>query len=306
MRNLPPFKALSAFEATARLGGVRAAADELSVTQSAISHQLANLENHLRTPLFHRQGKRLILSDTGRDFLNRITPALNSLEEATFEASNYSRVETLTISAPPSFLAMWLLPRIGRFTAVQDAVDLRLLERLTLAPEEESIDCAIEYRFTPENAANSVQILSDEVVPLASPDLIARHALTSLEDLSGVPLIETERRLISWHAILRDAASLDPPGGASPETQRFLSVSYSLHAFEAARLGMGVALGNRYNAQRFIDEGSLAVPFEFPEALKPRSPKYFLTLPDKKARLEKVMRFSEWLQAETREATDAD
>ena len=130
MRNLPPFKALSAFEATARLGGVRAAADELAVTQSAVSHQLANLESHLRTPLFHRQGKRLVLTDTGRDYLNRIGPVLDHLEEATFEAANHSRIETLTVSAPPSFLAMWLLPRIAGFTARhQDLSDVEHLER---------------------------------------------------------------------------------------------------------------------------------------------------------------------------------
>lgn len=294
MRSLPPFKALSAFEATARLGGVRAAAGELAVTQSAVSHQLAKLESHLRTPLFHRQGKRLVLTDTGRDYLHRIGPVLDHLEEATFEAANHSRVETLTVSAPPSFLAMWLLPRISSFTAGHPDLDLRLLERLTLAPEEESIDCAIEYRLTPDSAADATQILSDQVVPLAAPDLITRHAICSLEDLSKVTLIETERRLISWRAILREAPALD--------TQRFLSVSYSLHAFEAARLGMGVALGNRYNAQRFIDEGALTIPFQIPEALKPRTPKYFLTLPERKSKLEKVILFREWLLQEIAQA----
>lgn len=290
MRNLPPFKALSAFEATARLGGVRAAAGELAVTQSAVSHQLANLEKHLRTALFHRQGKRLVLTDTGRDYLNRIAPVLDHLEEATFEAANHSRVETLTVSAPPSFLAMWLLPRIASFTARYDALDLRLLERLTYAREEENIDCAIEYRLAPDSASNAIQILSDQVVPLASPELIARHSIQSLEDLSDVTLIETERRLISWQAILRNSPDL--------ESQRFLSVSYSLHAFEAARLGLGVALGNRYNAQRFIDEGSLVVPFDIPEPLKPRTPKYFLTLPEKKSALKKVVGFTAWLTGE--------
>ena len=294
MRSLPPFKALNAFEATARLGGVRAAAEELSVTQSAVSHQLANLENHLRTPLFHRQGKRLVLTDTGRDFLNRISPALDHLEEATFEAANYSRVETLTVSAPPSFLAMWLLPRIGKFSATHETLDLRLLERMTFAPEEESIDCAIEYRLAPDSSTNATQILSDEVVPLAAPDLIRRHPVHCLDDLPRVTLIETERRLISWRAILRDTPSLD--------TQRFLSVSYSLHAFEAARLGMGVALGNRYNAQRFIDEGSLTIPFHIPDQMKPRTPKYFLTLPEKKEGLGKVRQFCQWLQGEIAEA----
>lgn len=294
MRNLPPFKALNAFESVARLGGVRAAAEELSVTQSAVSHQLANLENHLRRPLFHRQGKRLILTDTGQDFLNRIAPALDHLEEATFEAANYSRVETLTVSAPPSFLAMWLLPRIGRFSDEHEALDLRLLERMTFTPEEETIDCAIEYRLAPDSNSDATQILSDEVVPLAAPDLLYRHPVRSLTDLPRVTLIETERRLISWRAILRDSPTLD--------AQRFLSVSYSLHAFEAARLGMGVALGNRYNAQRFIDEGSLTVPFQIPEALKPRTPKYFLTLPERKSQLEKVTRFRAWLLDEIAQA----
>ena len=127
-------------------------------------------------------------------------------------------------------------------------------------------------------------------MPLAAPNLMHHHPVHCLEDLPKVTLIETERRLISWRAILRDTPSLD--------TQRFLSVSYSLHAFEAARLGMGVALGNRYNAQRFIDEGSLTIPFHIPDQMKPHTPKYFLTLPERKSRLEKVVCFGEWLRAE--------
>jgi LysR family glycine cleavage system transcriptional activator len=290
MRKLPPLNALIAFEATARLGGVRAASDELNVTQSAVSHQIANLENYLQTLLFHRKSKRLFLTDVGKDYLRQVEPVLDSIARASADAARFSDRETLTVAAPPSLTVTWLLPRLGKFIDAFPNLNLRFLERMTLDPEEKQIDCAIEYRFQASKDLQSVLLLPDEVVPIASPYLVKKHRIRSIENLRGISLIETERRLTSWRAIL----------GSQPwyKTQRIISVSYSLHAFQAAELSLGIALGNRNNAERYIKESRLCIPFEFKAGTVPPSPRYFLSSTAQKTNLPKVAAFSDWIRNE--------
>ena len=104
MRKLPPLKALESFEATARLGTIRDAADDLCVTPSAISHQIAKLEDHLGSALFHRRQRRLILTDAGRNYLQQVEQVFDRLEEATFDVTGRRVAETLSVSMPPSFM----------------------------------------------------------------------------------------------------------------------------------------------------------------------------------------------------------
>ncbi|WP_092225979.1 LysR family transcriptional regulator [Desulforhopalus singaporensis] len=115
MRKLPPLTAIVAFEAVARLGSVRAAVSELNVTQSSVSHQLARLENHLQVQLFQRRSKRLFLTTAGQDYFKTIEPALDSIANATNKEMMETKRETLSVSAPPSFIVTWLLPRIDGF-----------------------------------------------------------------------------------------------------------------------------------------------------------------------------------------------
>ena len=290
MRKLPPMTAVVAFEAVARLGSVRAASDELNVTQSAISHQIAKIEDHLQTLLFHRRSKRLFLTTVGQDYLKMIEPALDGIANASYNAARFAKREILTVAAPPSFIVTWLLPRIDRFLKAHPDLSLRLIDRLTLDLEEKDIDCAIEYRFEASKDLQSVRLLPDEVVILAAPDLLKKHQIRSIESLSGIPLIETERRLISWQAILQSYPWF--------KMQKILTFSYSLHAFKAAELGLGVALGNRYNAKCYIDENRLCIPFEFEPDIVPPTPRYFISSTMQKCNLPKVAEFSAWVKSE--------
>ena len=291
MRRLPPMTALIAFEAAARLGGVRAASDELNVSQSAVSHQIAKLEDHLESLLFERRNRRLFLTDVGQDFLRKIEPALDSIANSAADASRHSKHETLTISSPPSFLAMWLMPRVSGFLKTHPNLNLRLVERMTQDPDDKRVDCSIEYRFQASKDLQTTRILPDEVVPLGSPELIVERGIRSVEDLQGIPLIETERRLISWKTILKSRRWL--------KKQRFISVGYSLHAFKAAELGIGIALGNRYNAQWYIDKNLLSVPFRFETGSLPPTPRYYISATVQKAALPKVNEFTSWIKNES-------
>jgi len=285
--------ALVAFEATARLGGVRVASDELNVTQSAVSHQIANLESYLQTPLFHRKSKRLFLTDVGKDYLKQVGPVLDSIARASADAAHLASRETLTVGAPPSLMVTLLIPRLGKFMDAHQNLNFRLLERMSLDLDEKNIDCAIEYLFQASKDLQSVLLLPDEVVPIASPYLVKKHKIHSIKNLRGIALIETERRLISWRAILGSQAWF--------KTQRIISVSYSLHAFQAAELSLGIALGNRYNAAKYIEEGRLCIPFEFEQGAVPPTPRYFISSTLQKANLPKVASFSNWIINEAHE-----
>lgn len=290
MRKLPPLTAIVAFEAVARLGSVRAAADDLNVTQSSVSHQLAKLENYLQVQLFRRRSKRLFLTTAGQDYCKTLEPALDSIANATDKVAMETGRETLNVSAPPSFIVTWLLPRIDGFLQAHPELNLRLIDRMTLDPEDQNVDCGIEYRFEATKDVQSERLLPDEVVVLAAPKLLQKREIHSVESLAGVPLIETERRLVSWSVILK----------AYPwfKIQKILTFSYSLHAFKAAELGLGVVLGNLHNAKWYIDEKLLCIPFELEPGSVPPTPRYFISTTMQKARIPRVVDFTNWIKKE--------
>lgn len=269
MHKIPPFQALRAFEATARLGGVKQAAAELCVTQSAISHQIANLEEHLGGPVFDRVGKRLQPTSAGRRYVQKLGALFDGLEEATRDVQALRDREVLSISMPPTFAAQWLAPRLKGFLDMNPEIDIRIIDRLRTDDAYDDIDCAIEYRLRPDPKRNSRLLFADQIVPIASPEFINTNGISCLEDLKGIPLIETERRLVSWKSLLHETAWIS--------NNRVISVKYSHLAFSLAGYGYGVALGNLHNAQSLIDEGTLAVPFQLTKDLIPPTPRYYFT-----------------------------
>lgn len=208
-RNLPSLRALAAFEAVARLGSARLAADELAVSQSAVSHQIANLEASVGTKLFRRLGKAMRLTETGQDYVQKVSILLEGLTMATEDASREASRSQPTISSPPTFLHNWLLPNLHDFYAKFD-LDLRLVERVTVDGNDGHIDLAIEYRLKKPKSAISDLLFPDELVLLAAPEYIERHRIKAIEDLAHATLIETERRSSSWNSTIVGRESSDP------------------------------------------------------------------------------------------------
>ena len=288
MAQLPSIKALQAFKAVSHYGGIRAAASELCITQSAVSHQIRQLEDILGIALFDKKGRHLVLNETGRNYLQHVSSTLHHLEQATTQVSRYQKAPPLTIAAPPSFITNWLLPNLGQFESEYPGTPIRLLQQLTLDKSDRNIDVAIEYRFQAQPGLDSQLLFMDDLSVLAAPSYVEKHPISSVDDLRNVRLIETEKRLISWLDVLWDKPWV--------KSQPFFSVPFSLHSLNAARLGFGVALGNKLNAQSMLDEKSLIIPFELDVSRKPEMPKYFMTLPDGKGDMEHVRRFSQWMR----------
>jgi len=183
-----------------------------------------------------------------------------------------------------------LIPRMSEFLESNPNLNIKIYEKMEMDPEIKDVDCAIEYCFQASKDYKSLHLIPDEQVPLISPSLLKKETIHSLKDLKGITLIETQRRLGSWKTILAGFSWL--------KTQRVMAFPYSLHAFKAAEVGLGIALGNLYNAENYIKEGRLCIPFELDTKSLPPSPRYFFSVLPPKENLPKVVAFLNWLRKE--------
>src|SRR5881227_2888342 len=145
-RQLPPLNALRAFEAAARSESFTRAAEELCVTQGAVSHQVKALEATLGIKLFNREHQRLVITDAGRDYLNVVRDAFDRIAVGTEQLLQRQNSGVLTVSTSPDFAAKWLVHRLGHFVEAHPEIDLRVsasLHHVDFAREE--VDIAVRH-----------------------------------------------------------------------------------------------------------------------------------------------------------------
>lgn len=290
---LPPLAALCAFEATARRLSVQDAAEELRVTPSAVSHRLRNLEGALGVKLFHRLNRRLVLSDAGAVYLSRVAPAFDALRAATAEIAERRTSDSLTLTAPPSFAEIWLLPRLGRFLAAHPDIELRI-EASSRAVDfaREPVDASIRYGRGDWPGLLARRLVEERLVAVCAPALrTGRPPLASPADLAGHTLIHSDQRLTSWTTWLKDR------GHGEVRATRNLRFSQSAHSLRAAADGLGVALESRVMAANYLAAGTLVEPFA---DLAPADDgtAYHLVTPPDRASLPKVRALEAWLLSE--------
>lgn len=218
-RRLPPLSTLRPFEATARLGSFTLAAQELSLTQGAVSQQVRNLEDYLGVRLFERHARRLELSEDGRHFFTTAQRALDELERGSARIIARSERETLTLCATPTLATQWLMPRLAAFTPLYPNIELRLTTSIEAADlHGGSIDLAMRVGKLPGRAYRrdrpridlvmterwdgvvADMLFPDALVPVASRQLLAQGpAIASPGDVLAYPLIHTISRQRAWH-----------------------------------------------------------------------------------------------------------
>jgi LysR family glycine cleavage system transcriptional activator len=253
MAKLPPLKALRVFEAASRHLSFTKAADELCVTQGAVSQQVKLLEDSLGIELFVRLNQQLKLTTQGQKYAHEIRQALYLISEATSEIQPQAGKATVTLSCLPSFAHKWLSPRLGNFNDAHPEISLRVhtsFETVDLA--HESIDCAIRHGAGGYDNCFAEILLTEELTPMCAPSVAAR--LRKPQDLISQPLVRdfgTE-----WDEWL-DEAGLDIAKiqwGAE-----FLDSSLAMqHAVE----GQGVILGHTMLAHDDLRSGALVAPFD--------------------------------------------
>jgi len=308
---LPPLNSLKAFEATARHRSVKKAAAELNVTPAAVSHQIKALEDHLGVQLFRRYNRALELTDGARACLPKLREGFDNLVQAVERLRAYRGAGMLTVSAPPSFAARWLMPRLHRFLAAHAEIDVRVsarvrqaadqgrgaaAERATLDDWMADSDIAILYGRGEYPGFQVEELLPLTVTPICSPKLLAdpRHPLVGPEDLRHHMLLHDDT------GDLYDGESfwelwLNAAGVSGVDTRRGPHFSHAVLALEAAIEGLGVVVTLPVLAEADMHAARLLTPFALRVSLISA---YYLVCSEASATRPAVAAFRQWLLAE--------
>jgi LysR family glycine cleavage system transcriptional activator len=193
-RKLPPLNALRAFEAAARQLSFTKAAEELNVTQAAISHQVKTLEEHLGLTLFRRLNRRLVLTEAGQLYLPVLREAFDAVAAGTARLGQDRESGALNISVLPSFAAKWLLPRLSRFRDRYPDIDVMVSANNRLIDfADGTYEMGIRYGLGDYPGLRTELLLQDEVFPVCSPKLTeGEHPLRTPADLKHHTLLHDE------------------------------------------------------------------------------------------------------------------
>ncbi|OLL30999.1 transcriptional regulator [Burkholderia sp. SRS-W-2-2016] len=291
MRRLPPLGALRAFEAAARHLSFTHAAEELCVTQAAISHQVRLLEQWLGIRLFERKGHSLKLTAQAKAYVRDLGSALDLMLAAT-ERVRRRTDGPLRITVLPSFASRWLVPRLGRFLALHPEVDLRLTSSFSLWDGSgDNFDMGIRSGLGRWPGVKSDLIARETLSPLCSP-AFARSAppLKHPADLLGVRLLHDEPKA-AWRVWFEHAGVV---GADLDYGLKFDDASFVL---QAALDGQGVALGRLTLAASDLQAGRLVQPFDI---VIPNDYSYWLVYPRTVTDRADAMAFRSWVLAEAR------
>ncbi len=294
-RRLPPLNSLRAFEAAARHLNFSRAADELAVTPGAVSQQIQNLEDYVGAALFKRTPKGLLLTDAAQTALPALREAFDRLAEAASLLTAAVDGRRLTITAPPSFAAKWLAPRLGAFERAHPQVDVWLnagMELVDMTAGE--VDVALRYGAGRYPGLEVRRLIGESVILVASPDLLAEQPLARPEDLAGHVLLhdgspDLDDSCPDWSMWLAARGLKGIDGQRGP---RF---NQSSLVIEAAVNGRGVALAKHTLAQADLEAGRLVAPLPIATAVDFA---YYLAHPKAKGRLPQVKAFIAWIEAE--------
>lgn len=287
----PSLNAIRAFEAAARLGGFKAAADELHVTPSAVSHQIANLERELDVALFHRRGRHISLTAPGELYWRRVHDALNTLVHAADGIADAAGQGVLSVVAASSFAAKWLMPRLDRF--LRDHPDVRVrVEPADNLQHLGDADVGIFYGSPVGRDLVARQVINESVLVLCAPGVRdGDPPLLQPADLARHVLIHARNRL-SWTDWLMQKGLGDLGQG------RELFVERSTLAIDAAVRGVGVILESDLLAADEIRDGRLVEPFGARFRLPP-APAYYVVTSDRVQADGPALSFVDWLARET-------
>jgi LysR family glycine cleavage system transcriptional activator len=289
-RRLPQLNALKAFEAAARHVSFTRAAEELCVTQGAVSHQVKALEAELGIKLFNRDRQGLMITEAGRDYLAVVRDAFDRIAMESERLVHRQGSGMLTVSTSPDFAAKWLVHRLGRFVEAHPAIDLRIsatMHHVDFARED--VDIAVRHGDGDWPGLHVTRLCAEHLFAVCSPALA--RGLARPSDILKLPLLHLDDRA-AWSAWF-DAASI---AGVKAVHGPILNRASML--IDAAVDGQGVALARTALAAWDLTHKRLVRPFSI--AL-PLAKSYWIVCPKATANLPKLVAFRDWLLAQAHE-----
>jgi LysR family transcriptional regulator, glycine cleavage system transcriptional activator len=288
-RFLPSMTALSALESIYRLGSVTAAAEELALSQSAVSKQLLTLEAALGVSLASREGNRLRLSPAAQSYAAEIREALARIGQASMRLSVNPTGGSLSLAILPTFGMRWLMPRLPRFAESHPEITIHMgtrLARFNFAAE--GFDAAIHYGAADWPGCAHLKLRAETVLPVCAPALLTRHTVARPSDLLGLPLLHIQTRPTAW------ADWLAHWGVKSAVPHGTLHDQFSTIT-QAAIHGLGVALLPDYLADAPMARGELVPAWG---GATPALGAYWLVWPKEKSQDPALRQFCDWLASE--------
>lgn len=294
-RFLPSTGALRALEALDRLGSATAAAEDLNLSQSAVSRQIQALEEQTGVPMVIREGRRMVLTPEAAQYASEVRAALTKITQATLKLTVNPAGGSLDLAILPTFGMRWLVPRLAEFARLHPEVTINLSTRLkSFNFASEPFDAAIHFGTADWPGTHAIRLKAEAVIAVCSPDLIVARPTRTANDVLNLPLLHIETRPEAWQAwFAAHGVETGPVTGTIYD--QFSTIT------QAALHGMGVALLPDYLAEQDLATGRLVRAWGGPTT----SPgAYHLVWPVEKSRNAALQTFRDWLatQAEDEDA----
>ncbi|MFP8968381.1 LysR substrate-binding domain-containing protein [Pokkaliibacter sp. CJK22405] len=287
-RLMPSLTALQCFESAARHLSFTRAAEELHLTQSAVSKQVAQLEDMLSQPLFARVRRRLHLTPAGALYLTEVDKILNQVDISSRYILTYGGdAEVLRIATQPTFGARWLIPRLPEFTRLHPNIQLDIRNELEPFDLQQSrTDIAFFFGQGQLPGARCRALFSEEVVPVCTPSLLKNQPITDARMLGQCTLIQCTSRPEAWHTWFSRLELTPSNSYHGPRFDTFYM------CIRAAQAGYGIALIPRYLVEEELGEGKLMIAFNAP---MPSHGLHYIAHAEQQGDVPKIRAFVEWI-----------
>ncbi|MBQ0943665.1 LysR family transcriptional regulator [Ideonella sp. 4Y16] len=293
-RKIPSTAALAAFEAAARHQSFTRAAEELSVTQSAVCRQIASLEDFVGVPLFRRGQRGVLLTEAGRRYARSVAARLDAVERDTLDLmaqAGQAAGGALELAVVPTFATQWLLPRLARFQAAHPGITLHFTPRTRpfLFDDESPFDAAIQPAESPWPGTQGLALLPEHLVAVAAPALLKGRRVRTPAEVAALPLLQASTRPDAWRQWFEAQGLQVEQAMAGARMELFSMLA------EAAAQGLGAALVPRLLIETELASGRLQqlLPFALDSGRR-----YHLLYPPHKADLAPLQALSDWLAQE--------
>ncbi|MCP3748432.1 LysR family transcriptional regulator [Pseudomonas sp. SBB6] len=290
-RLVPSMAALQCFEAAARHLSFTRAAEELHLTQSAVSKQVAQLEEMLRHHLFLRIRRRLQLTPAGALYLAEVNKILTQVDMSSRYIMSYGeQTEVLKVATQPSFGVRWLIPHLKGFGKQYPNIHLDIRNEMEpFALLQATADVVFFFGQGTWPGATCIELFGEEVLPVCAPELLQGRTLKDASEVAELVLLQSTSRPEAWHEWFLEQGLHSANSYHGPRFDTFYM------SLSAAQSGCGVALVPRYLVAQELAEGKLIVPWQY--SMRSNGA-HFLAFSEHAAEVPKVRALVDWIRAE--------